>query len=62
MKKVYVAVMDYSSGCIKMYTLELTDNWQTEDVENWLYAHTDYNDSQCYYMASENEIGVEYES
>lgn len=57
---VNIAVMDYCSGSIKMYSSSFPTGWQTEDVEKWLYDNTDYNDSQCYYMCSENEIEVEY--
>ena len=52
--------MDYCSGSIKMYSPDLRDEIQDEDVENWLYENTDYKPSQCDYMFSENEIGVEY--
>lgn len=56
---IHIAVMDYSSGSIKMYSpeVESSDNF---DVENWLNDNTDYKDSQCYYMSSSEEIEVEY--
>ena len=57
---VHIAVMDYSSGSIKMYSPELRDEVQSEDVEKWLYENTDYKDSQCYYMTSKDEIEVKY--
>jgi len=57
---VHIAVMDYCSGSIKMYSPDLRDEVQAEDVENWLYKNTDYKDSQCYYMFSKDEIEVEY--
>lgn len=57
---INIAVMDYCSGSIKMYSPDLRDEIQNEDVENWLYENTDYKPSQCDYMFSENEIGVEY--
>jgi len=57
---VYIAVMDYCSGSIKMYTKECKKGWQTEDIEDWLVEYTDYSNSQCYYMASENPIAIEY--
>ena len=60
MTDVNVAVMDYCSGCIKMYTIEMKKGWQCTDVENWLYNHTDYKDSQCYFMCSEEEIEIVY--
>lgn len=61
MEKVYIAVMDYCTASIKMYTTELAKGWIETDVENWLHAHTNYNDSQCYYMVNRNEIEVVYE-
>lgn len=60
MVTVYVAVMDYCSGSIKMYTIERRKGWQTEEVESWLVSNTDYKDTQCYFMCSENEIEIEY--
>ena len=60
MVTVYVAVMDYSSGSIKMYTIERREGWQTEEVESWLVSNTDYKDTQCYFMCSENEIEITY--
>jgi hypothetical protein len=55
---VHVAVMDYCSGSIKMYSIELRRGWQVEDVKEWLYDNTDYEDTNCYYMASHDEIPV----
>jgi len=60
MVTVNVAVMDYCTGCIKMYYIEMHEGWQCDEVEEWLYEHTDYKDSQCYYMAQEGEIEVVY--
>lgn len=60
MVTVNIAVMDYGIGCIKMYSVELKSDWQSDDVEEWLSEHTDYKDSQCYYMTSEEEIEVIY--
>ena len=60
MVTVNVAVMDYCSCCIKMYSIEMQKGWQSGDVEEWLYDHTDYKDTQCYYMCSEDEIDVDY--
>ncbi len=57
---IHIAVMDYCSGSVKMYSPELRDEIQNEDVENWLYENTDYDDSQCYYMFSKDEIEVKY--
>ena len=60
MVTVHIAVMDYCSGCIKMYSRLFSKHWQSEDVEQWLYKHTDYKDSQCYFMCSEDEIEIVY--
>lgn len=60
MINVYIAVMDYSDGKVKMYTVQMAPDYQTEDVEDWLNNNTDYNDSNCYFMCSSNEIEVEY--
>jgi len=60
MKKIYIAVMDYCSGSIKMYSPELGEEVDNEAVEEWLYNNTDYKDSQCYYMVSDSEIEVDY--
>jgi len=57
-KTIYIAVMDYCSSCIKMYEVDFKDGWKWEDVEKWLYDNTDYSDSQCYYMSSEEPIEV----
>ena len=58
MKKVNVAVMDYSDGTIKMYTIERRDNFDTEDIESWLVSNTNYSNSSCYFMWSEKEIQI----
>lgn len=60
MVTVNIAVMDYCCGVIKMYSHEFKKGYQTEDVEEWLYEHTDYKESQCYYMCSEEEIEIVY--
>lgn len=60
MVTVNIAVMDYCSGCIKMYSVEMQKDWQCENVELWLCEHTDYKDSQCYFMARSDEIEVVY--
>ena len=57
---VHIAVMDYSSGTIKMYAPDLKGGNAIEEVENWLYENTDYSESQCYYMTSKEEIKVEH--
>lgn len=59
-KIIHIAVMDYSSGTIKMYSPTLSENWSSDDVEQWLYENTDYSDTYCYYMCSENEIEIIY--
>lgn len=57
---VHIAVMDYCSGSVKLYSPELRDEIQDENVEEWLYENTDYKSSTCDYMFSEDEIKVEY--
>ena len=58
METVYIVVLDYCSACVKTYEQDFKNNWQCEDVEQWLCEHTDYKDSQCYYMASKEPIEV----
>lgn len=58
MKTVHVAVMDYQSCSIKMYDIERRDEYDSDDIESWLVSNTDYSDSSCYYMYSENEIPI----
>lgn len=60
MINVYIAVMDYSDCKIKMYTTQMSPDYQTEDVEDWLNSNTNYNDSSCYFMCSSDKIEVEY--
>lgn len=60
MINVYIAVMDYSDCKIKMYTTQMSPDYQTEDVEDWLNSNTNYRDSNCYYMYSSDKIEVEY--
>ena len=43
----YVVVLNYATNSVKFYKLN-----KIEDVETWLKDHTDYNESNCYYMAS----------
>lgn len=50
----YVAVMDYRTGSIKLYTIDGI----TDDVEKWLRDHTDYSEDECYYMCSTTPINV----
>ena len=60
MINVYIAVMDYRDCKIKMYTVQMSPDYQTEDVEDWLNDNTNYSDSNCYYMCSTDKIEVEY--
>lgn len=60
MINVYIAVMDYRDCKIKMYTTQMSPDYQTEDVEDWLNDNTNYRDSNCYYMCSSDKIEVEY--
>ena len=60
MINVYIAVMDYKDCKIKMYTTQMSPDYQTEDVEDWLNDNTNYSDSNCYYMCSTDKIEVEY--
>lgn len=60
MINVYIAVMDYRDCKIKMYTTQMSPDYQTEDVEDWLNDNTNYSDSNCYYMCSTDKIEVEY--
>ena len=43
----YVVVLNYTTASVKFYKLN-----KVEDVETWLKDHTDYNESNCYYMTS----------
>ena len=52
--------MDYRDCKIKMYTVQMSPDYQTEDVEDWLNNNTNYSDSNCYYMCSSDKIEVEY--
>ena len=60
MINVYIAVMDYRDCKIKMYTTQMSPDYQTEDVEDWLNNNTNYSDSNCYYMCSSDKIEVEH--
>jgi len=60
MVTVYVAVLDYCTLSVKMYEIQRRKGYQTDEVESWLVANTDYKDTQCYFMCSENEIEIEY--
>ena len=60
MINVYIAVMDYRDCKIKMYTTQMSPDYQTEDVEDWLNDNTNYSDSNCYYMCSTDKIEVEH--
>ena len=52
--------MDYRDCKIKVYTAQMSPDYQTEDAEDWLNSNTNYSDSNCYYMCSSDKIGVEY--
>ena len=60
MINVYIAVMNYRDCKIKVYTAQISPDYQTEDVEDWLNNNTNYSDSNCYYMCSSDKIEVEY--
>ena len=60
MINVYIAVMDYRDCKIKMYTTQMSPDYQTEDIEDWLNDNTNYSDSSCYYMCSTDKIEVEH--
>lgn len=62
MKEVHIAVMDYCSCEIRLFSAYLRaeeiveGTWavQVETIEEWLEEYDpDWNASQCYYMASE---------
>lgn len=62
MKEVHIAVMDYAACEIRLFSAYLRaeeiadDTWavQDETIEEWLEENDqDWNDSMCYYMASE---------
>ena len=55
---VYIAVMDYSSGCIKMYEEYFPKGSQNDDIEDWLYENTDYKSTQCYFMFDTEPIEI----
>lgn len=57
-KTVYIAVMNYRTAEILLYKTELSADYQSEEVEYWLYDNTDYSDSDCYYMTSDKPIPV----
>ncbi len=56
MKKAYIVVMDFCSGCIKTYEHDFPEGAQNEDVEGWLEEKTDFKSDQCYYMWDWNPI------
>ena len=50
---IFITVLDYCCNQVRFFQAELKENYQTEDVEQWLEDNdTDWNDSQCYYMFS----------
>lgn len=65
MNKTYIAVMDYRDGSISLYEVpnqELNDEFDEEayenNVEQWLYNHTDFSSDECYYMCNDNPIKI----
>lgn len=56
MKKAYIVVMDFCSGCIKTYEQDFPEGAQNEDVESWLEEKTDFKNDQGYYMWDWNPI------
>lgn len=58
METVYIVVLDYCSACIKTYEQEFEKGWQDDDVVHWLWKHTDYDESSCYYMYNTEPIEV----
>ena len=57
-KTVYIAVMNYRTGEILKYSADFSPDYQSEEVEYWLYENTDFSDSDCYYMTSNKPIPV----
>lgn len=60
---IYIAVMDYRDGNIKMYTVSdsILEGWEdarTEGVEYWLCHNTDYTVDECYFMFSKEPINI----
>ncbi|MBR6135553.1 MAG: hypothetical protein IKQ22_03615 [Clostridia bacterium] len=59
---VFVAVMDYCSCTIRMYTINTYNGYQCEDIELWLEGHDpNFSEDQCYWMGSHEEIEVYYD-
>lgn len=63
METIYIAVMDYRDGTIKMYTVHasIIEGWEddrTEGVEYWLCKNTDYSVDECYFMFSKDPIKI----
>lgn len=58
MKTVYIAIMDYCTGCIKTYEHDFPENIQNEEIESWLSEHTDYKSSQCDFMFTDKPIEI----
>lgn len=59
MVKVFIAVMDYSTGCIWLTQNEFSKDYTSDDIENWLVDEHGYRDSTSYYMYSEEPITIE---
>lgn len=63
MNNIYIAVMDYRDGTIKMYTVpaSILEGWEddrTEGIEFYLCENTDYSVDECYFMFSKEPIKV----
>lgn len=58
----YVCVMNYFGAKIELHKVLLPENVddETEYIENWLLANTDFNQSDCYYMFCAEPITVKY--
>ena len=62
MNKTYIAVMDYRDGSISLYEVpnkELPhDELGCDDVEQWLYDHTNFSYDECCYMCNDRPIKI----
>lgn len=66
MKKLNIAVLDYSGGTVSVYENVEIDETQavngldeSDIVEQWLSDHTDHHLSNCEYMFCEHSIEIE---
>lgn len=63
METIYIAVIDYRNGTIKMYTVHtsIIEGWEddhAEGVQYWLCENTDYSVDECYFMFSKDPIKI----